>query len=67
MRARYIKQGENKRVRIFTNNVDALAKLDKALDSQGFLQVGLLKFWAHWVRAGRQRRKAVKPVDSPKR
>ena len=42
MRARYIKEGENKRVRILTNNVDALAKIDKALDSQGFLQVGVL-------------------------
>lgn len=65
MRARYCKRGENKRVRIITNNVDALAKLDKALDSQGFQQVGLVRFLLHLITAGR--RKKAKSVDSPRK
>lgn len=65
MRARYCKPGENKRVRIITNNVDALAKLDKALDSQGFQQVGLVRFLLHLITAGR--RKKVKSVDNPRK
>jgi hypothetical protein len=65
MRARYCKPGENKRVRIITNNVDALAKLDKALDSQGFQQVGLIRFLLHLITAGR--RKKAKSVDSSRK
>jgi hypothetical protein len=56
MRVRYIKPGDNKRVRILTNNVDALAKLDKSLDSQGFIQIGLLGFLKHFITAGRAKR-----------
>lgn len=56
MRVRYIKPGENKRVRILTNNVDALSKLDKSLDTQGFQQAGLLAFLKHFITAGRVKR-----------
>ncbi len=56
MRVRYIKPGQNKRLRILTNNVDALSKLDKSLDTQGFKQVGLLAFIMHFVTAGRAKR-----------
>ena len=64
MRARYVKPSENKRVRIITNNVDALAKLDKALDSQGFEQVGLVRFLVQLITAGRRKRAKV---DSPRK
>ena len=64
MRARYVKPSENKRVRIITNNVDALAKLDKALDSQGFEQVGSVRFLVHLITAGRRKRAKV---DSPRK
>ncbi len=56
MRVRYIKPGQNKRLRILTNNVDALSKLDKSLDTQGFKQVGLLAFIRHFITAGRAKR-----------
>ena len=64
MRARYCKLGENKRVRIITNNVDALAKLDKTLDGQGFQQVGLIRFLMHLITAGRRKRAKI---DSPRK
>jgi len=64
MRARYCKPGENKRVRIITNNVDALAKLDKTLDGQGFHQVGLVRFLLHLITAGRRKRAKI---DSPRK
>lgn len=58
LRARYIKQGENKRFRVITNNVDILAQLDQKADQAGFVQVGLIRYVIHFITAGKRPRNA---------
>ena len=68
LRAKYIKQGENKRCKVITNNVDILAQLDQQLDKAGFKQVGILAHIISFVTAGRRPKsadsKATKTGDS---
>ena len=45
MRARYTDRTRGRRVRVFTNDVKALCKIDTELTNEGFKQVGLLRFW----------------------
>ena len=58
LRARYYKQGENKRSRIITNNVDILAQVDQTMDRAGFVQVGLIRYIIHFITAGKRPRNA---------
>ena len=58
LRARYIKQGENKRCKVVTNNVDILAQLDQQLDKAGFKQVGIFAYIISFVTAGRRPKSA---------
>lgn len=45
MRARYTDRTKGRRVRVVTNDVKALCKIDTELTNEGFKQVGLLRFW----------------------
>lgn len=45
MRARYTDRTKGRRVRVLTNDVKALCKIDTELTNEGFKQVGLLRFW----------------------
>ena len=58
LRAKYIKQGENKRCKVITNNVDILAQLDQQLGKAGFKQVGIIAHLISFITAGRRPRRA---------
>lgn len=49
MRARFIKEGENQRVMVRTNNTFAVCKIAETLKSAEFVEVGFVRFWMHVV------------------
>ena len=53
MRARFIKVGIRKRVMVRTNNTAAVCAIAETLKGDGFVEVGLIRFWLHVVRPRR--------------
>ena len=53
MRIRYIST-DRRRVRVLTNDVEQLLHIHRKLVTEGFRQVGLIRFLIHLATAGRR-------------